>query len=271
MTGRTVLVQASPRTPPGLLTFQAWEELRAAGVVMVRALDQSWSEAFSQSGIDVRVSPDDAAGAGQVWFDAASDDGLARALAELAVRGETLVEVVLGSYDLPGSRLLDLVRVMDRLRSPGGCPWDAEQTHSSLLRYLVEESYEVVEAVEAGSREDLAEELGDLLLQVVFHARLATEHDEAPFDIDDVATGIVEKLVRRHPHVFAGGPAGSAEHVEDVWERSKAVEKGRDSALDGIPTGLPALARAEKVLDRLTRHGVSVALPEPVDVGTRLL
>ena len=271
MSGHTVLVQASPRTAAGLLTFQAWEALRGNGLVMARSLDPTWAEALSRSGVEVREAVSEPVGPDQVWFDTSSDDDLARALAELAVRGEASVEVVLGSYDLPGSRLLDLVRVMDRLRSPGGCPWDARQTHSSLLRYLVEEAYEVVEAVESGSRDDLREELGDLLLQVVFHARLATEHGEAPFDIDDIAGGIVDKLVRRHPHVFGDEHAESAEHVEDVWERNKAVEKGRDSALDGIPGGLPALARAEKVLDRLARHGVRADLPEPVDVGTRLL
>ena len=101
-----------------------------------------------------------------------------------------------------GSALLDLVAVMDRLRSPGGCPWDAEQTHASLLPYLVEETYEAVEAIEAGDRAHMAEELGDVLLQVVFHARVAQEDAQAPFDIDDVAAGIADKLRRRHPHVF---------------------------------------------------------------------
>ena len=267
----TVLVQASPRTAPGLLTYEAWEALRAADVVHARSLDPQWAQALSTSGVRVRVDEVARVGGDQVWFDTGSDGELARELAQLAVRGETSVEVVLGSYDVPGSRLLDLVRVMDRLRSPGGCPWDARQTHQSLLRYLVEESYEVVEAVESGSRADLREELGDLLLQVVFHARMATEHDTEPFDVDDVAEGIVDKLVRRHPHVFGAAHADSAEQVEDVWERSKAVEKGRSSALDGIPGGLPALARAEKVLDRLARHGVDVPLPVPADVGTRLL
>ena len=114
-----------------------------------------------------------------------------------------------GSYDLPGARLLDLVAVMDRLRSPGGCPWDAEQTHASLLPYLLEETHEVIEAVERDDRAQLAEELGDLLLQVVFHARVAQEDPQQPFDIDDVAAGIVAKLVRRHPHVFADGAAST--------------------------------------------------------------
>jgi len=151
---------------------------------------------------------------------------------------------------------------MDRLRSPGGCPWDAQQTHTSLLRYLVEEAYEVVEAVEGGDREELRDELGDLLLQVVFHARVAAEASGGGFDIDDVADAIVTKLVRRHPHVFAGEQP--AEDLQRGWDAIKATEKHRDSVLDGIPLALPALARADKVLGRLQRAGLDPgADPEP--------
>ena len=110
----------------------------------------------------------------------------------------------------PGHAFLELVAVMDRLRSPGGCPWDARQTHRSLVEYLVEETYETVEAIETDDRAGLREELGDLLLQVVFHARMAQENPKDPWDIDDVAEGIVAKLVTRHPHVFAGEVAGTA-------------------------------------------------------------
>lgn len=176
----------------------------------------------------------------------------------------------------------DLVAVMDRLRSPGGCPWDAQQTHASLLPYALEEVYEVVEAVESGDRDALREELGDLLLQVVFHARLATEHPTDPFDIEDVAAGIAAKLRRRHPHVFgdqategatdeateatngaAGAGAGAGEPADggDLhrrWDEAKRVEKGRASALDGIPHAMPALARAEKVAGRGRRAGLPV-------------
>jgi XTP/dITP diphosphohydrolase len=267
---RVVLVQASPRTAAGVLTFDAWQALREAGTVRSRSTDAQWLAALNAAGVEVEHSGDVRDPAG-TWFDPSGDDELVTALATAAVTGGAELEVVLGSYDKPGARLLDLVAVMDRLRSPGGCPWDAEQTHASLLRYLVEETYEVVEAVETGDREHLAEELGDLLLQVVFHARVAAEHPEAPFTVDDVAAGITDKLVRRHPHVFGDVHAPTAEHVEANWELAKAAEKGRTSALDGIPGGLPALARAEKVLDRLHRHGVDVALPEPTDVGTRLL
>ncbi|NIZ93284.1 MazG family protein [Kineosporiaceae bacterium B12] len=152
---------------------------------------------------------------------------------------------------------------MDRLRSPGGCPWDAQQTHASLLRYLVEETYEVVEAVEDGDRDELRDELGDLLLQVVFHARVAAE---APggFDIDDVAGAIVAKLVRRHPHVFAG--EAPAEDLQRGWDAIKATEKHRESVLDGIPAALPALARADKVLGRVQRADLDPGdAPAPAD------
>ncbi len=149
-----------------------------------------------------------------------------------------------------GERFLDLVEVMDRLRSPGGCPWDARQTHESLVEYLIEEAYETVEAIEEADRELLREELGDLLLQVVFHARIAAENAEDPWTIDDVADGIIRKLIRRHPHVFADADAKTAAQVEANWHAIKAEEKGRESVTDGIPSALPALTHAGKVLSR---------------------
>lgn len=161
-----------------------------------------------------------------------------------------------------GSVLLRLVAVMDQLRSPGGCPWDAEQTHDSLATYLLEETYETLEAIDSGDREHLREELGDLLLQVVFHARVAAEHPAAPFTIDDVAAGIADKLVRRHPHVFGDATADTPAHVEARWDAIKAAEKGRTSALDGIPTALPALSLAAKTMGRAERAGVS---PRPAE------
>jgi len=151
-----------------------------------------------------------------------------------------------------GERLLDLIEVMDRLRSPGGCPWDARQTHASLVEYLVEEAYEAVEAIETSDSAALREELGDLLLQVVFHSRIAAESEG--WSIDDVAEGIVTKLIRRHPHVFGTGPVAdgstTAEQVEATWHEQKAREKGRESVTDGIPDALPALVYAGKVLSR---------------------
>ena len=155
----------------------------------------------------------------------------------------------------PGERLLDLVAVMDRLRSPGGCPWDARQTHASLVEYLVEEAYETVEAIEEGDRIGLREELGDLLLQVVFHARIAAEDTDDPWTIDDVADGIVSKLISRHPHVFGDVTADTPEQVEANWHALKAKEKGRESVTDGIPAALPALVHAGKVLSRSATLG----------------
>jgi XTP/dITP diphosphohydrolase len=146
---------------------------------------------------------------------------------------------------------------MDRLRSPGGCPWDAEQTHASLVSYLTEEAHEAVEAIETGDRAAMREELGDVLLQVVFHARIAQEDDDDPWSIDDVAAGIAAKLVARHPHVFGDETADSAAHVESVWLARKTAEKARDSVLDGIPNGLPALLLAHKVHSRATHGGVA--------------
>jgi uncharacterized protein YabN with tetrapyrrole methylase and pyrophosphatase domain len=179
-----------------------------------------------------------------------------------------------GPRDTPrttGERLLDLVAVQDRLRSAGGCPWDAEQTHDSLVRFLLEEAYECVEAIETGDRAHLREELGDLLMQIVFHARIAEEDPQTPWSIDDVAADITAKLIRRHPHVFAEGAAETAAQVEVSWEQIKAAEKGRTSAVDGVPLGQPALALADALWRRADRAGLADALrPDGADVGARL-
>ncbi|MGV8978137.1 MAG: MazG family protein [Cellulomonas sp.] len=149
---------------------------------------------------------------------------------------------------------------MDRLRSPGGCPWDARQTHASLVPYALEEAYEVAEAIESGDRAAMREELGDLLLQVVFHARIAQDASVDPFDLDDVARGITAKLVRRHPHVFdrlgSEAPEVSLEELHVQWDRIKGHEKQRLSVLDGIPAAQGALARGQKVLARARRAGL---------------
>ena len=164
------------------------------------------------------------------------------------------------------------VEVMDRLRSPGGCPWDAEQTHESLTPYLLEEAYEVIEAIETGDLALLREELGDLLLQVLFHARMAQELPPGEaFGIEDVADDLVDKLVRRHPHVFAGAEPGTADELNETWERQKVTEKGRTSAVDGVPLNQPALALAAKLISRARRAGLDVPLPVEEDIGSRLL
>ena len=161
---------------------------------------------------------------------------------------------------------------MDRLRSPGGCPWDAAQTHESLTRYLLEEAYEVIEAIETGDLALLREELGDLLLQVLFHSRITQELPPGEaFGIEDVAHDLVAKLVRRHPHVFAGADAGSAEELNETWEQQKVAEKGRTSAVDGVPLNQPALALAAKLVSRARRAGVAVAAPDEDDFGGRLM
>jgi tetrapyrrole methylase family protein / MazG family protein len=159
-----------------------------------------------------------------------------------------------------GQRLLELVEVMHRLRGPGGCPWDLEQTHQSLARHLLEEAHEALEAIDAGDLDRLREELGDVLLQVVFHSEMAAQ--EGAFDIDDVAGGITEKLIRRHPHVFADVTVGSSAEVLVNWERIKTEEKGEHPVADDIPPTLPALARASKVQRRAAGSGFDWRTPE---------
>ena len=166
-----------------------------------------------------------------------------------------------------GSQLQRLVEVMNQLRSPGGCPWDAEQTHESLLKYLLEESYEFVDAVHSGDRTDMKEELGDVLLQVYFHARIAEEHPTDPFSIEEVAEGIADKIIRRHPHVFAGVEVRDADEVLANWEEIKKQEKGRTSALDGIAMSQPALPLLEKLLYRAEKYGVELEVPKQVNVA----
>ena len=152
-----------------------------------------------------------------------------------------------------GERLLDLVRVMARLRGPDGCPWDLEQDHRTLARHLLEEAHEVLEAIDDGDPERLREVLGDLLLQVVFHAQMAA--DSGSFDVDDVAAGITAKLIRRHPHVFGDVQVSGADEVLVNWERIKTEEKGEHPVDDDIPSTLPALARASKVQRRAAGFG----------------
>jgi XTP/dITP diphosphohydrolase len=147
---------------------------------------------------------------------------------------------------------------MDRLRSPGGCPWDAEQTHASLLKYLLEESYEFIESVENNDRKHMREELGDLLLQVYFRARIAEEDPNDPFSLDDVARGIADKLIARHPHVFGDEKVDNSGDVLENWEKIKNREKGRTSAHDGVPIGQPALPLAAKLIYRAEKNRLPI-------------
>jgi len=159
------------------------------------------------------------------------------------------------------SALNELLAVMARLRSPTGCPWDREQDHKTLRYHAVEEVYELLDAIEAGDDHEMAEELGDLLLQVVFHCQLARER--GAFDFEDVSRRLVDKLIRRHPHVFGNSKAKSVEAVWAQWEQIKKAEKHgtrhqRPSALDGIPKHLPALLRAEKLVKKARKAGITV-------------
>jgi XTP/dITP diphosphohydrolase len=159
------------------------------------------------------------------------------------------------------SQLLRLLEVMDRLRSPGGCPWDAEQTHQSLIKYLLEESYEFADSVDDDDRAAMREELGDILLQVYFHSRIAQEHPTDPFSIEEVAEGIADKLIRRHPHVFGDEAVKSSADVLANWEKLKAAEKNRNSATDGVALSQPALPLITKLIYRAEKNGIDLDLP----------
>lgn len=163
------------------------------------------------------------------------------------------------------SKLDELIEVMALLRAPGGCPWDAEQTHESLIKYLIEETYELIDAIESGNREEMIEELGDVLYQVIFHADLASTTPGEEFDIQDVAAHMTAKMVGRHPHVFGENKLETADEVIQVWDELKKAEKpGRTSTLDGIPQSMPALALAEKLLGKAEKVGLEKQhLPDP--------
>ncbi|MDP9317953.1 MAG: MazG family protein, partial [Actinomycetota bacterium] len=274
--GRLAVILTSPRLPAGLLTPDAWRAIQNGDLVAVADAASPLAAALTADGVDVEVVPD--AGASDliaraeaqdvVWLAADDGDGaLTKDLADLVVRRSESgsvgpeVEIIVGSFDPAGARLLDAVTVMDTLRRQ--CPWDKEQTHESLVPYLVEEAYEVIEAIEGGDLEQLREELGDLLLQVLFHARLGAEHDVDPFTIDDVAESLVDKLVRRHPHVFSDTEVSGRADVEANWEHIKQAEKGRESVVDGIPSGLPALSLADSVIGRALRAETSLSVPLP--------
>jgi XTP/dITP diphosphohydrolase len=295
VSGRLVLLVSTPRVAPGLLTREAWATLEQA--YAVRGLpDEPQAAAVVEAGVtvhapDVAEQADPAVlaralvrlteEAGEqpvVWVGSADGDpGLSEAVAVEVTRlpEPPDVELLIGSFDVPGARLLDVVAVMDRLRSPGGCPWDAEQTPASLVPYLLEEAHEAIEAIESGDPAHMQEELGDLLLQVAFQARVAQEHPTQPFDIDDVAGELVDKLVRRHPHVFADVEADTPDAVAANWEVIKAQEKQhRTHPVEGVPVSLPALARAEKYVGRLDKAGRSGIVDDAVasgGLGGRLL
>lgn len=166
--------------------------------------------------------------------------------------------------------LSGLVELMDLLRSPGGCPWDAKQTHESLAEYLLEETYELLDALNSGNKVELKEELGDLLLQVVFHAQIASEDKISGFNFQQVADDLVVKLIARHPHIFEKPQNLKAHQVKDNWELLKAKEKNRSSAFDGVPKQLPALLFASKILARLEKYQPDFSIEVSSEVANLL-
>jgi XTP/dITP diphosphohydrolase len=291
---RIILLVTSPRLPAGLLTAAAWDAVRQFPVFAAAESEQS--DALRHAGVPVTVidtdpdrllaeisemsgkaggHPGAGDGAAVVWLaGAGGDQDFARRLGLRLTREPELAELELmyGSWDPPGARLLDAVAVMDRLASPGGDPWKRAQTHRTLAQYMLEEAYEAFDAIESDDLETLREELGDVLLQVVLHARMAEElPDGTAWGIDDVAGGLVEKMVRRNPHVFAGADITDIDEITANWERIKKAEKARGSVLDGIAFSQPALALAAKILQRAERAGLDVPLPAGDELGPALL
>ena len=272
----TVLL-SSPRVAPGLLTWQAWASLREASRVLAGSAGHPQIPALTASGVipEVVEAPSDT-GSLAAFLSAACTDGTVVWLAppgsnvdpELLSSVTVPVTVLHGAHDLPGSHLLDAVAVMDRLRV--SCPWDREQTHSSLVPYLLEEAYEAVDTVETGDLAALRGELGDVLLQVLFHARIAAERPDG-FTVDDVADTLAAKLIRRHPHVFGSVSVSSADDVSANWEEIKKAERVSSagdvaaSVLDGVAFGQPALSLAAQVQRRAERAGVPASFADSGD------
>ncbi|QWF82002.1 MazG family protein [Amycolatopsis sp. CA-230715] len=247
----------------GGLPVAAWPWLRAAEVYAAPDLPET-----VRAALDCKPAPEPGELLAQArqrtvaLIAARSDDPGADALAREGAR--------VFKAEVPP--LVRAAEVMDVLRSPGGCPWDAVQTHDSLRQYLVEETYELLEAIEENDRAALREELGDVLLQVLFHARVAAEHGEEPFGIDEVAGDLVDKLVGRHPTVFGSGDAvRTAAHQELKWEELKQAEKRRKSIVDGVALGQPAVALAGKLGQRSGRAGIPLDLfPAGTDPAEQL-
>jgi XTP/dITP diphosphohydrolase len=271
MAGRIVLLVTSPRLPAGVLTAQAWDLVR--GHEVLAGAESEQTAALRAAGASVSIVDRDAEVLLEriaarphgtvVWLaGTAGDQNLARDLGLRLARepGIAELELLYGSWDPPGARLLDAVTVMDRLMAPeGGDPWKRAQTHQSLAHFLLEEAYEAHDAIQAEDLDALREELGDVLLQVVLHARLGEE--TGGFTIDDVAGDLVDKLIRRNPHVFADTTVGGIDEITANWEQIKKAEKARTSTMDGLALSQPALALAAKVLQRAERGGVAIDPP----------
>jgi XTP/dITP diphosphohydrolase len=276
--GSVILLVTSPRLPAGVLTAQAWDVVRAHPVLT--AAESPQVAALRAAGSAVTVVPptvdvllDALAEHGTfVWL--ASPDGdedLARSLGLRLAREPGLadLELLYGSWDPPGARVLDAVTVMDRLMHPEtGDAWKRAQTHASLAPFLLEESYELYDAIRDEDLDAVREELGDVLLQVVLHARLAEE--TAGFTLDDVAGDLVDKLIRRNPHVFADTEVGGIDDIIANWEQIKQAEKSRASAVDGVALSQPALALVAKLLHRVDRAGLTVPFTPADPLGAAL-
>ena len=281
---RLVLVDTSDQLP-GLLPLHAWTALMTSELVLTGTADHAFvphlqaadlrhdvvptfdgGGALSRADLLSGLSPqqkrraqwvvDRARQVGEVayLFGTGDTEAFTRTLGMEAARAQVEVEVVYFGVSPKGTTLLELVGVEERLRAPDGCPWDREQDHQTLAKYAVEEVYELAEAITSRDPEAIKEELGDVLLQVVFHAQIAD--DAGTFTIDDVARNIVDKLVRRHPHVFGDLEVADAAGVMANWEQLKASEKPeRTGVFDGVPTGLPALQLIEKLQSRAAKVG----------------
>jgi XTP/dITP diphosphohydrolase len=269
-----IFLASSPRVAPGQLTWRAWDTMRSAGRVLTGSADHPQLPYLREAGIHVEVAEPDAAALVRetssgtvVWLAGADgDEALMREVGAVLIGMEDPpeVEVVHGAYDLPGARMLDLVAVMETLRRE--CPWDREQTHASLAPYLLEEAYEVIDTIDSGDLEALREELGDVLMQVAFHAEVADD-----FTVDDVAAGIVDKLVRRHPHVFGDVTVADADEVNANWDKIKSVERGDDASIfHGVPMGQPALSLAAQLQRRAAKADAPDELFTDEDTGAEL-
>lgn len=245
-----VLLAVSPRLP-GLLGPAAWRTLHAAPAVLALPGAAATAGALRAAGLAVADVPDTST---------AGPDDVVLLTAEEADGAP----VVVATPEPAGARLLDVVAVMDRLRSPGGCPWDAEQTHASLRRYLLEEAHEAYDAITDEDPVAMREELGDVLLQVAFHARVAAEAADG-FDVDDVADELVAKLVRRHPHVFADAGDLDVAGVEAGWDEIKKKEKQRSSPTEGVSTSQSAAAWGAALVSRARRAGLPTPRPAELD------
>jgi XTP/dITP diphosphohydrolase len=269
-----IFLAFSPRVAPGQLTWRAWETMRTAERVLTASADHPQLPYVREAGIAVEIAAPDAgalvreaAGGTVVWLTAEDgDEALMREVgtALVGMADPPEVEALHGAYDLPGARMLDLVAVMATLRRE--CPWDQKQTHASLAPYLLEEAYEVVDSIEGGDLDALREELGDVLMQVAFHAEVAED-----FTVDDVAAGIVDKLVRRHPHVFGEVTVADADEVNANWDKIKSEERGEDASIfAGVPMGQPALSLAAKLQRRAAKAGAPEALFTDEGAGAEL-